>query len=229
MPRILIIEDDERLGRLTAEYLRKQGLEVDLERDGLRGRHRILSEAPDLVVLDVMLPGEDGLSVCRAVRPDYAGPILMLTARGEELDQVLGLELGADDYVVKPVSPRLLLARIKALLRRPVAAPEAPGGAVVAGGVRVDPALREASIAGRPLDLTTAEFDLLWALAERAGTPVTRDDLFQQLRGIEYDGLDRSMDVRVSQLRRKLEAAGADKGLIKTVRGTGYQLAAPSR
>jgi len=229
VPRILIIEDDERLGRLTAEYLRKNGLEVGVERDGLRGRERILAECPDLVVLDVMLPGEDGLSVCRAVRPSYAGPILMLTARGEELDQVLGLELGADDYVVKPVSPRLLLARIKALLRRPVAEPDRPGGEVEAGGVRVDPSLREASIQGQVLDLTTAEFDLLWALAARAGQPVTRDDLFQELRGIEYDGVDRSMDVRVSQLRRKLEAAGAHAGLIKTVRGTGYQLAAPSR
>ena len=159
---VLIVEDDDRLGRLTADYLSRNGLQVELERDGTRGKERILSLKPDVVVLDLMLPGEDGLSICRSVRPLYGGPILMLTARGDEFDQVLGLEMGADDYVVKPVSPRLLLARIKALLRRPSPDPDDGGPKVVeAGGVRVDPGRREATIAGQVLDLTTAEFELL--------------------------------------------------------------------
>ena len=228
MPRVLLIEDDHMVGPLTAEYLRENGIEVELVNDGTMGRRRILELDPDLVVLDRMLPGEDGLSICRAVRPRYSGPILMLTAMGAEGDQVLGLQGGADDYVVKPVSPRVLLARINALLRR-LQLVDGPNSVVEVGEIRLDPAAREATLNGTPFPLTTSEFDLLWLLAQRAGEPVPREDLFRKLRGIAYDRHDRSIDVRVSQLRRKLESAGARKGIIKTIRGIGYQLAQPSR
>lgn len=220
MPKILLVEDDERLASLTAEYLRNNGHEVDVEGRGDTAVDRILNERPDLVVLDIMLPGEDGLSVCRKVRPQFGNPILMLTARGEELDQVVGLEMGADDYVAKPVSPRLLLARIKALLRR--GAPN-DGDRVTCGSLSVDRAAREARVGEEVVDLTSAEFDLLWALARRPGEPISREDLLQELRGITWDGVDRSMDVRVSQLRRKLADFADHQDRIKTVRGVGYQ------
>lgn len=222
--RLLLVEDDERLGSLVAEYLTTAGFQVAVERNGIRAKSRILEEHPDIVILDVMLPGEDGLSICRSVRQEYGGIILMMTARGDELDQVLGLELGADDYVAKPVSPRLLLARVKALMRR--AGPRADSEQIVDGELHIDRSRREIRVADRRMELTTAEFDLLWYLARHAGRPVTRQDLFQELRGIDYDGVDRSMDVRVSQLRKKLEMF-AGRAVIKTVRGVGYQYARP--
>lgn len=220
MAKLLLVEDDERLASLVSEYLRNNGHEVSVEGRGDVAVERILGERPDLVVLDVMLPGEDGLSVCRKVRPHFSNPILMLTARGEEFDQVLGLEMGADDYVAKPVSPRLLLARIKALLRR--GAP-ADSDKLSCGTLVVDRAARSATVAGAPFELTSAEFDLLWALARRPGEPISREDLLKELRGIAWDGVDRSMDVRVSQLRRKLAQFDEHKDRIVTVRGVGYQ------
>ena len=221
MARLMLVEDDVRLASLISEYLENSGHEVAIEHRGDRAVDRILAEAPDLVVLDLMLPGEDGLSICRRVRPKFSGPILMLTARGEEIDQVLGLEMGADDYVAKPVSPRLLLARIKALLRR--GGPAQDGDRIVCGTLVIDRASREARIGGELVGLTSAEFDLLWALAGKAGQPVSREVLLKELRGIDWDGIDRSMDVRVSQLRRKLAADPDHEGRIKTVRGVGYQ------
>ena len=221
MSKLMLVEDDERLASLVSEYLTQNGHEVSIEGRGDRAVDRILAERPDLVVLDVMLPGEDGLSICRRLRPRFPNPILMLTARGEELDQLLGLELGADDYVAKPVSPRLLLARIKALLRRgAMAEPDR----VTIGSLIIDRAAREARVAGALMDLTSAEFDLLWALAQKPGHPFTRESLLKDLRGIEWDGIDRSMDVRVSQLRRKLATFEGHADRIKTVRGVGYQL-----
>lgn len=221
MARLMLVEDDVRLASLIGEYLSNNGHEVAVEHRGDRAVDRILGERPDLVVLDLMLPGEDGLSICRRVRPKFGGPILMLTARGEEIDQVLGLELGADDYVAKPVSPRLLLARIKALLRR--GGQEQDSARIVAGTLVIDRAAREARIGGELVGLTSAEFDLLWALAGKAGQPVSRESLLKELRGIDWDGIDRSMDVRVSQLRRKLAADPDHADRIKTVRGVGYQ------
>ena len=210
--RILLVEDDERLAKLTAEYLRKNEFEVTIEGRGDTAEARILKEDPDLVILDVMLPGKDGFEVCRAVRQQYKGVILMLTARDEDLDQILGLELGADDYIAKPVQPRLLLARIKALLRR------APGS----GNFRISQATRNAHLGEDIIDLTTAEFDLLWLLARHAGNILSRDDLLQELRGIGFDGLDRSIDARISRLRRKLGDDPENPTRIKTVRGKGY-------
>lgn len=222
--RILLIEDDERLARLTAEYLEKNGFAVGIEGRGDRAEARIREESPDLVILDIMLPGKDGFEICRDVRAHYRGVILMLTARDEDLDQILGLEMGADDYIAKPVPPRLLLARIKALLRR---LPGDPGDAgsseqLAFGQFRISQTTRTATLGNQTIDLTTAEFDLLWLLALHAGNVLSRDDLLQQLRGIGFDGLDRSIDARISRLRRKLHDDPENPTRIKTVRGKGY-------
>ena len=228
--RILLVEDDERLANLTSEYLRKNDFEVTIEPRGDTAESRILHDNPDLVILDVMLPGKDGFEVCRSVREKYKGVILMLTARDEDLDQILGLELGADDYIAKPVQPRLLLARIKALLRRWPAA-ESPAGdtgnveddaELAFGSFEISQATRCAYLGSHQIDLTTAEFDLLWLLARHAGNILSRDDLLQQLRGSGFDGLDRSIDARISRLRRKLGDDPENPTRIKTVRGKGY-------
>ncbi|HEX6733540.1 MAG TPA: winged helix-turn-helix domain-containing protein [Azonexus sp.] len=222
--RILLVEDDARLAELTAEYLAKNDLQVSIEPRGDTAETRILAEQPDLVILDVMLPGKDGFEVCRAVRQHYRGVILMLTARDEDFDQILGLEMGADDYIAKPVQPRVLLARIKALLRRLPAAGEAAADSesLVFGQFRISQATRTASLADAGIDLTTAEFDLLWLLANHAGSVLSRDDLLQELRGIGFDGLDRSIDARISRLRKKLNDDPENPTRIKTVRGKGY-------
>ena len=224
--RILLIEDDQRLANLTAEYLRKNDFEVGIEERGDTAESRILNENPDLVILDIMLPGKDGFEVCRGVRSRYKGVILMLTARDEDLDQILGLELGADDYIAKPVQPRLLLARIKALLRRAPATQDSdsdnPDGELAFGSFRISQATRSTHLGSESIELTTAEFDLLWLLASHAGSVLSRDDLLQQLRGIGFDGLDRSIDARISRLRRKLGDDPENPTRIKTVRGKGY-------
>jgi two-component system, OmpR family, response regulator len=228
--RILLVEDDERLANLTAEYLRKNDFEVAIEIRGDTAEARILNDDPDLVMLDVMLPGKDGFEVCRSIREKYRGVILMLTARDEDLDQILGLELGADDYVSKPVQPRLLLARIKALLRRSPSTTtpaednmeEGEMAELAFGNFRISQATRSTHLGEEAIDLTTAEFDLLWLLARHAGIILSRDDLLQQLRGIGFDGLDRSIDARISRLRRKLGDDPENPTRIKTVRGKGY-------
>ncbi len=227
--RILLVEDDERLADLTAEYLRKNDFEVTIEARGDTAEARILKDNPELVMLDVMLPGKDGFEVCRSVRAQYKGVILMLTARDEDLDQILGLELGADDYISKPVQPRLLLARIRALLRRFPVTSQAEGDAengntaqLAFGCFSISQSTRSAYLGSDIIDLTTAEFDLLWLLARHAGTILSRDDLLQQLRGIGFDGLDRSIDARISRLRRKLGDDPENPTRIKTVRGKGY-------
>lgn len=229
-PNILIVEDDERLASLTKDYLENNGLKVSIEGDGAKAIDRIINEQPDLVVLDLMLPGEDGIAVCRLVRPKYKGPILMLTARTDDLDQVLGLEMGADDYVAKPVRPRVLLARIQALLRRthqpaPESSPESSGEQQTRlefGELIIDSAMREAWLADESIDLTSAEFDLLWLLSSNAGTVLSREEIFTSLRGIEYDGQDRSIDVRVSRIRPKVGDDPMHPRRIKTVRSKGY-------
>ncbi len=227
--RILIVEDDERLADLTREYLESNGLTVTLESHGGRAVERIKNDQPDLVVLDLMLPGEDGLSICRRVRPFFPGPIIMLTARTDDLDQVLGLEMGADDYVGKPVKPRVLLARIRALLRRVSENAAAKEPESVDEPVRlqfndlvVDRAMREAWLNDVSIDLTSAEFDLLWLLASSAGRVLSREEIFTALRGIEYDGQDRSIDVRVSRIRPKIGDDPVHPRRIKTVRSKGY-------
>ncbi|MFG0633071.1 response regulator transcription factor [Pseudomonas urmiensis] len=219
--RILIVEDDQRLAELTAEYLQANGFEVAVEGDGARAVRRILDSQPDLVILDLMLPGEDGLSICRRVRGQYPGPILMLTARSDELDQVQGLDLGADDYVCKPVRPRLLLARINALLRRSDSL-DGKRQELQFGALRIDSSLREAWLNEQPIDLTGAEFDLLWLLASHAGRVLSREQIFTSLRGVGYDGQDRSIDVRISKIRPKIGDDPIHPRLIKTLRSKGY-------
>ena len=222
--QILIVEDDQRLAELTQEYLQSNGLQVAIESDGARAAARILKEQPDLVVLDLMLPGEDGLSICRKVRGQFAGPILMLTARTDDMDEVLGLEMGADDYVCKPVRPRVLLARIRALLRRSEGgeAPVENQRRLEFGPLVIDSAMREAWLRGASVELTSAEFDLLWLLVANAGRILSREEIFTALRGIEYDGQDRSIDVRISRIRPKIGDDPMHPRLIKTVRSKGY-------
>jgi len=218
--RILIVEDDQRLAELTAEYLQANGYEVSVEGDGARAVRRIIDSQPDLVILDLMLPGEDGLSICRRVRGQYPGPILMLTARSDELDQVQGLDQGADDYVCKPVRPRLLLARIQALLRR--SEPAERRQSLEFGPLNIDNRLREARLGGQLIELTGAEFDLLWLLASNAGRVLSREQIFTALRGVGYDGQDRSIDVRISKIRPKIGDDPVNPRLIKTLRSKGY-------
>jgi two-component system response regulator RstA len=227
---ILIVEDDSRLAELLSEYLRGAGYSTEIEPSGDYAAASILVKRPRLVLLDLQLPGVDGMQVCRAVRGRYSGGILMLTARTAEVDQVLGLEFGADDYVTKPADPRVLLARIRSLLRRLDGGdPEAVTQAVVVdvGALRVSKVRREATFSGRDAGLTGVEFDVLWVLAGRAGEVVTRDELYSAVRGGRYDGLDRGMDVHVSRLRRKLQGVGMDPRDLKSVRGSGYLLVRP--
>lgn len=228
--RVLIVEDDERLADLTREYLESNGLTVSVENHGGHAVERIRNEQPDLVVLDLMLPGEDGLSICRRVRPFFPGPIIMLTARTDDLDQVLGLEMGADDYIGKPVQPRVLLARIRALLRRVGDNASVDNGSdsgeepvrLQFNDLVVDRSMREAWLNDESIDLTSAEFDLLWLLASSAGRVLSREEIFTALRGIEYDGQDRSIDVRVSRIRPKIGDDPVHPRRIKTVRSKGY-------
>ena len=231
MSRILLVEDDQKLANVVCEFLRGKGFVVLHEPSGEHVAKRVADDAPELIVLDVMLPVVGGLELCRRLRPTFTGPILMLTALGDEVDEVLGLELGADDYLIKPVRPRVLLARIQALLRRPgqrgdEASRAEPSEPLLIGPLRIEPATREASIEGRPLELTTAEFELLVYLGLRAGSVVKREHICRDLRGIEWDGLDRTIDIRVARLRRKLGDCGKSPDLIKSVRGEGYMLAA---
>lgn len=219
--RLLIVEDDAPLAGMIAQYLGGHGFKVDIEPRGDTAVARILAEQPDLVILDLALPGEDGLTICRRLRPAFARPILMLTARGNDTDEVVGLELGADDYLAKPVRPRVLLARVRALLRRPEAA--AIGQELIAAGdVVVDPATRAARVGGVALDLTNGEFELLYLLASRAGEVLARRYLHERLISTKYDELDRAIDLRVSRLRQKLAQVRPDTEHIKSVRGVGY-------
>lgn len=231
-PRILIVEDDERLASLSRDYLESNGMEVGVVGDGKLAISRIIKEQPDLVVLDLMLPGADGLEVCREVRGDYNNPILMVTARSEDVDQVLGLEMGADDYVAKPVRPRVLLARIRALLRRNeqmnapvevvVPANNDHADRLVFDELLIDNGAREVRLRGEAVELTSAEYDLLWLLASNAGRILSRESIFEELRGIEYDGQDRSIDVRISRIRPKVGDDPMNPKRIKTVRSKGY-------
>jgi len=224
MKRVLLIEDDEITVKTLGRFLEKQGFSVEHEARGDRAVERILAAQPDVVVLDGMLPGKDGFDVCREVRSRYRGPILMLTARDEDPDQILGLELGADDYIPKPAEPRVVLARIRACLRRGAAGAAAPQerDEFVFGRFRINRAARTVHLGTEEISFTTAEFDLLWLLASNAGTILSRDDIQSKMRGIEHDGLDRSIDMRISRLRKRLGDDPDTPARIKTVRAKGY-------
>ena len=223
---ILLVEDDRRLAELTAQYFQQNGMSVVIESRGDLAVSRFGEEQPRVVLLDLNLPGKDGLEVCRELRDIFDGPILMFTARDSDIDQVIGLEAGADDYVTKPVDPMVLLARTRALLRRVESRRETdePRQDVVLGQLRVSEASQEVWLGGARVDMTTQEFELLSLLATHAGKVLSREDIFRKLRGIDYDGLDRSIDGRVSKLRRKLGDDAATPARIKTVWGKGYLL-----
>ncbi len=231
--RILLIEDDERLAEVTAEYLRDQEAHVDVVPDGADGLQRALEGEHDIVLLDLMLPSLDGISVCKQLRAQSNIPVIMLTAKGDEVDRIVGLEIGADDYLAKPFSPRELLARIRAVLRRHTATPtEDQTSSVLAGPLAIDRERRIAELHGERVELTAYQFDLLWVLSLNAGKVLERGDLnnrVRELRGdppIEFDpSVDRSIDVHLSKIRAALGAAHDDgKDLIETVRGVGYVL-----
>ena len=225
--RLLVVEDDDQLAALLLEYLGQHGFELERVATGDEGAERIVESQPDLVILDLMLPGPNGLDVCRRVRADYSGAIVMLTASQSEADHVAGLELGADDFVTKPIEPRVLLARIRTQLRRlgGKASKDDSGGLFELGPLRLDLLTRDVWVDGREVALTTMEFDVLAMLAKDAGSVIKREDLYTQVLGVEYDGVDRGMDVHVSRIRRKLETAGFDRSRLKSVRGMGYLLA----
>ncbi|MGI9287118.1 MAG: winged helix-turn-helix domain-containing protein [Pseudomonadales bacterium] len=222
---VLLVEDDQRLADLTAAYLEQNGFSVIIEQRGDRVFERFQQMQVRLVILDLMLPGLDGMAVCKQLRTIFSGPILILTAKSTDIDQVIGLESGADDYVVKPAEPMVLLARVRALLRRHEAAPQAHQSVVSLGDLTISEPKQEVTIKDQRIELTTQEFDLLWILANQAGTIFSRDELFRLTRGIDYDGLDRSIDVRISRLRRKLGDDPQNPYRIKTVWGKGYLLA----
>lgn len=223
--RVLLVEDDERLAALVHDYLSRNGLEVHCEPDGEAAVARTCALQPDLLVLDVMLPGKDGFSICRELRARGATiPIVILTARDEDFDRVLGLELGADEFIPKPFQPRVLLAHIRAVLRRAGMSVRGPGpGDVLAfGRLEIDTSSREVRLGGHPVDLTTSEFDVLLLLARHAGKVLSRGDILQALRSLDYDGSDRSVDCRIYRLRRKLGDLSSSAERIKTIRSVGY-------
>jgi DNA-binding response OmpR family regulator len=220
MDRVLIVDDDVELCGLLVERLSTEGFAIEAVHDGLRGLERALSHEHALVVLDLMLPGMGGLDVLRRLRAQSHVPVLILTARGEDVERILGLEIGADDYVPKPFNPRELIARIRAILRR-TARVDATASPLIVGDIRLDPAAREAWSNGVPLDLTSVEFTLLEALLHDAGRIVTREHLTETVLGRKLGAFDRVIDVHVSNVRKKLgPAQGGER--IKAVRGSGY-------
>lgn len=234
---VLLVEDDRDLALLIKDFLSKYEFNVSIVSDGIEAAERILNEQPDLVILDIMLPGQNGMDVCRQVRSRYKGITLMQTALDDDIDQMMGLEIGADDYIVKQVQPRLLLSRIHALLRRIQvgATPYSDNSyksvqstdAISIGHLTINCANRNVTLSGKPVELSTAEFELLHLLAIKAGQVVSRDEIIQELKGYEYDGLDRSIDRRISRVRKKLMDDANRPVLVKTVRGKGYQLCQP--
>ncbi|WP_267220648.1 response regulator transcription factor [Dyella silvae] len=225
MPRILIIDDDRALAALLAEYLQREGFVVDVAHDSESGLAQLHNQAtrPDLLILDVMMPGRDGLDTLRELRLKHRLPVIMLSAKGEPVDRVIGLELGADDYLTKPCLPRELLARVRAQLRRNT---PTTAGPLQIGSLRLEPAERRAFVDQQELSLTGAEFQLLLALAQRAGELVDKATLTRMALGRELERFDRSIDVHVSRLRHKLTEASAQAPRIESVRGAGYSLVA---
>jgi DNA-binding response OmpR family regulator len=226
---VLYVEDDERLARLTSQYLKSHGVEVTVVPRGDLAVAEVLRVRPDVVLLDLMLPGEDGLEVCRKLRQRVDVPVIMVTARTEEADRVMGLEGGADDYVSKPFSSRELLARIRAQARRArgKTGPDSPR--IEVGDLIVDTVTVTATLRGRRLELTSYEFALLKALAERPGRVLGREQLLELMHGSSEDAFDRSIDVHVSRLRHKLEEDPRSPRLLKTIRGVGYVLTPDDR
>src|ERR1700681_380533 len=228
--RVLLIDDDAELGGMLKEYLRRQGVAVDVALSGDKGLQQFQKEPYGLVLLDVMLPGRDGFEVLRELRQTSRVDVIMLSARGEDIDRILGLEMGADDYLPKPFNPRELLARIRAVQRRtkPASAADGVPEVLSVGDVELDPATRSVQRAGQPVDLTSVEFNLLEVLLREAGRVVTRERLVNAVLSRKFMPFDRSIDMHVSKVRRKLGDSEEDGDHIKTIRGVGYMFARPA-
>jgi DNA-binding response OmpR family regulator len=221
--QVLVVDDDAGIRDLLADYLTKQGMTVKTARDGKEMDERLTGFDPDLVVMDLMLPGEDGLSLTRRLKADRDIPVIMLSARGEDIDRIVGLEVGADDYLPKPFNPRELLARIRAVLRRGASRGDMePGATVRFGNFALDLASQALSREGQDIPLTQAEFTLLKIFVEHPNRALSRDQIMDWLKGFERDPFDRSIDVRVTRLRKKIEEDPANPVYIRTVWGQGY-------
>ena len=227
--QLLMIEDDARLAQMVVEYLGQSGFQVSHAGDAHTGLNALQASQPDLVILDLMLPDMDGLEVCRRIRalPGALAqvPVLMLTAKGDPMDRIIGLEIGADDYLPKPFEPRELLARIRAILRRRVEGAPQAGRHLRFGTLEIDRDARTVSVGAQACDLTSYQFDLLVALAERAGRVLTRDQIMEAVRGRELDAFDRSIDVHMGRIRAAIERDARNPKRILTVRGVGYVFA----
>jgi DNA-binding response OmpR family regulator len=230
MTSLLMIEDDVRLAGMVSDYLAASGYQVAHVADATTGLERLQQALPELVILDLMLPDMDGLQVCQRIRglPGAAGqvPVLMLTAKGDPMDRIIGLEMGADDYLPKPFEPRELLARIRAILRRKGQAAGVPLSSLMQfGSLEIDRDARRITVRGEPRELTSYQFDLLVALAERAGRVLTRDQIMEAVRGRELEAFDRSIDVHMGRIRAAIEDDVKNPRRILTVRGVGYVFA----
>ncbi len=223
--RVLLVEDDTRLANLIVDYLKSHGMHVEVERRGDTVLSKLISYHPDIILLDIMLPGLDGLSLCEQLPDYFAGPILLMSALGTNEDQIKGLSLGADDYVVKPVDPALLVARINNLLKRHSQPPKAESHCLTFGKLSIDPHTQVINLGDNQIDLTAHEFELLWLLASQAGQVLSRQYIYQYLLNIDFDGRDRKIDVRISRLRKKLGDNIETPFRIKTVWGQGYLFA----
>ncbi len=221
---ILVVDDEARIVKLVRDYLERAGFDVLTARDGETALTLARVEQPDLIVLDLMLPGVDGLDVCRRLRQWSGVPIIMLTARVEEAERIVGLELGADDYVIKPFSPPELVARVRATLRR-VNGQMGPATVIRAGDVELDTAALTATVAGQPVDLTPTEFQLLATLVRQPGRIFRREQLLEAIHGVAFDGYDRSVDSHIKNIRRKIEPDPRQPRYIQTVYGVGYRFA----
>lgn len=226
MAKILVVEDEQQIVRVVRAYLERAGHLVVATGDGQMALHQFRHERPDLIVLDLMLPGMDGLDVCRTIRRESDVPIIMLTARVEEIDRLIGLELGADDYVTKPFSPRELVARVRAVLRR-TRGGERPTPLITAAAVAIDPDRRRVTVRGLEADLTATEFDLLAALASAPGRVFSRMELLDRVQGESYVGYERTIDTHIKNLRRKIEVDPHHPQLIETLYGVGYRFREP--
>lgn len=226
--RVLIIDDDEKLRKLLGEYLKDHGFHTTCLADGANVLTVLSTDRPDLVILDIMLPGKDGLEVLKEIRRDHGLPVIMLTARGDDTDRIVGLELGADDYLPKPFNPRELLARMKAVLRRSVnedrGGEKARHNIINAAGISLNTAKQIVVVEGREMDLSTAEFRILEVLMKNPNTVMSRDQLMTLARGRDFTAFDRSIDVHISKLRSKVEADPNVPKRIKTIWGAGYML-----
>lgn len=223
--KILIVEDDKNTANLVETYLHKEGFIVLMENDGEKGLQTARKKQPSLVILDLMLPSIDGLEICRRLRSESNVPILMLTAREEEMDRVLGFSLGADDYVVKPFSPRELVERVKAILRRAQPAPESEGQVLICGQLQLDPKKHKVTLSGKEIYLTTSEYKLLYTLMDSPGRVFSRSELLRHFYEQEEAVIERVIDVHVNKLRQKIELDSGHPAFIETVRGFGYRFA----